>query len=170
MAERDCPEEQSAVVDVKTLKAARRIVAAFFLVGIPLIFGGATVYHYNRETALRDHGQIATATVIEIEGNARVGIYTVVRFTTADGREVSARLVRSSPYRGPAVGETATVRYAPANPSHEFLFGSRHYIQYAPDRPDLKGVWVMVTVAGLYGIGSIIITGYFIKRRASAGA
>lgn len=116
-----------------------KILFSGICIGMPLASAYAAVHSYEIATALRDQGQLASATVTKSEpqvGKRRP--YVVVKFTSTDGRQISATVDDLYGDR-PAVGDVLDVRYAPGNP--------KAYIQDARQEPHFSDVWIWGGVA-----------------------
>lgn len=108
------------------------IVALIFFLAVPIPCAGAAVHSYDIAATLRDHGQVATATVVKIENPPKGSDYAIVNFITGDGRKVSAEL--KDLYKTPDVGQTVVVRYAPEDPEN--------YIQDVRQKPHFEDAWI----------------------------
>ncbi|MGW0436816.1 hypothetical protein ACWDV4_30260 [Micromonospora sp. NPDC003197] len=105
---------------------------------------------YRQAVALRDHGIVVPAAVLEVR---RLGDDSFVRvaFTTADGRRVEADVHDFRVDPEPVEGGTMQVRYVSADPSGT--------IQDARQRPDFLVVW-MEALGGV----AILAFGVFLVR------
>lgn len=110
-----------------------------------LAFAGAGVYLYVQADRLTRAAAEAQGTVVEVvlvpSGSGSNREYPVIRFQTADGRQVE---FRSSQHCHCAVGEALTMSYDPANPARAMI-GTRAGIR----RERLIIAAVFITFGGL---------------------
>lgn len=97
--------------------APRVLGVAFALAGV--IMCCVATYMWWTAERLHDHGQVAEATVVGLDRGSRskASDRVVVRFTSADGRDVTARVGDWDWDNGAAVGQTQTVLYDPDDPA-----------------------------------------------------
>ncbi|MFJ1767341.1 DUF3592 domain-containing protein [Amycolatopsis sp. NPDC088138] len=96
-----------------TTRVAAWILAAGLVLALAVAFEAVAVQRTG--SRLSTSGQEAPATVTEILPH-RSGYNVQVRFTTADGREISARLVNFPRDPGLGVGDRLRVGYDPERP------------------------------------------------------
>lgn len=97
---------------LQTRRGARWAVGsgiAFIVLG--LVVAALVVALQLHDRSLRERGQEAVATVVEVDGSRRL------EFTTADGRVVQAREPRKTGTGDAPVGAEVPIRYDPDHPS-----------------------------------------------------
>lgn len=109
------------------------VATGLIAVGVAVILWVTAFGSYRRAVALRDHGIVAPAAVLEV---MRLGDDSFVRvaFTAADGRRVETDVHDFRVDPEPVEGGTMQVRYAATDPSGA--------IQDARQRPDFLVVWI----------------------------
>ncbi|TDC70815.1 DUF3592 domain-containing protein [Actinomadura sp. GC306] len=119
-----------------------------------------SAFSYWEATILRDEGVPATGLVEKIGRPNKGPRYADVRFTTRDGRAVSARVDN---WQGlPAEGDRVAVCYAPRKP--------RKYVQDARVCPDFGVVrFGVVTGSGSLGLAIAVWVPWLVRRRRRSG-
>ncbi|GAB2962790.1 hypothetical protein GCM10027280_59590 [Micromonospora polyrhachis] len=109
------------------------VATGLIAVAVAVILWATAFGSYRQAVALRDHGIVGPAVVLEV---TRLGDDSFVRvaFTTADGRRVETDVHDFRVDPEPVEGGTMRVRYAATDPSGT--------IQDARQRPDFLVVWI----------------------------
>jgi len=117
-------------------------VAAGFLAAVALACTIGTVVAYQSAVALRDHGQRAIGSVLEVHEERRDD-YVVLRFQDGTGREVTAEVGNYFWDPQPQVGDRTELVYDPEDPSGN--------VADVRTGPDFFSVWALALGAVLAG-------------------
>ncbi len=122
-------------------------------VAVALYFWVTAVSSYRIATALRDHGVVTTASVVDVSGVGH-DRHVRVAFRTQDGRQVAADVYDFRADPEPVKDEMMPVRYAATDPADA--------LQDARQNPDFVMVWVEAILGlAILVYGALLVRGFW---------
>jgi hypothetical protein len=120
------------------------------------VFAVVAVQSWNHDEALREHGKETTGRVAEITGSGK-GRRVFVEFTTADGRQVRAKVEGKQDTAGARPGDEFPILYDTRDPARD-VYDARRSDQY-------KLAYLMGFFALVGGVGAPLIAWFALRRR-----